>query len=113
MFHGLSMLQQAKSLEFAQERLVRYYWWRLLHDGRDFLHNAHGNKWHELDRSTLGVNFNLNLEAICDIMWRSTEDGWLEYLMGSRLKFLWYPVRYRMMVKDGVPIFFTGPYPSP
>ena len=59
-----------------------------------------------------GPNFKLNLEAIRNIILRSTQNDWFEYPMGSRLKFFCYPIRYRNMARDSVPIFFNGPCPT-
>ena len=47
-----------------------------------------------------------------DIVWRSTENDWFEFPMGSRLNFFRFPQKYQTMARDGVPIFFTGPKPT-
>ena len=111
-FRGPPTVEQTRALECARGALMRHYRRRLLNDGIAFLRTTHGEKWYDACRSSLGSNFKSNLEAIRDIMWRSTENNWFEYPMGSRLKFFRYPSRYRKMARDGVPIFFTGARPT-
>ena len=111
-FHGPPTPLQAKALTVAREGLLRHYRRHLLRDVRVFLQKAHGDRWYEADRSLAGPNLKLNLDAARDILWRSTQNDWFEYPMGSRLKFFRYPLRYRNMARDGVPILFNGPRPT-
>ena len=64
------------------------------------------------DRRSLGKNFTVDVEAMQDIMWCSTENDWFRYYMGSRLNFFQLPLKYRMIARDEVHIFFVGPKAS-
>ena len=96
----------------AREGLLRYYRRHLLKDVRYFLRKTLGEDWFDIYRGSVGASFNGNLEAARDIIWRSTQNNWFEYPMGSRLKFFHYPIRYRNMARDGVPIMCNGPCPT-
>jgi hypothetical protein len=37
---------------------------------------------------------------------------WFEFHAGSRLVHLHFPIRYRLMARDGVPVFFESPDPT-
>ena len=55
-----------------------------------------------------------------EIVWRAANNGWFEYPLGSRLHYFRFPVKYRILARDGVPSFFVRagprkllPQPSP
>jgi hypothetical protein len=51
-------------------------------------------------------------DAIRDILWRTTENDWFEYPLGSSLIFFRFPARYRTQAKQGVKVMFTCKGPS-
>ena len=84
-FHGPPTPIQANALAVACEGLLQNYQRRLLRDVRVFLRKLDGNKWYEADESVAGPNFKLNLDAICDIIWRNTQNDLFEYLLGTEI----------------------------
>ena len=49
---------------------------------------------------------------IAGILWHATHTNWFEFHAGSRLVHLRFPIRYRKMARDGVPVFFERPRPT-
>jgi hypothetical protein len=50
-------------------------------------------------------------EAISSMLRHTTHTNWFEFQAGSRLVHLRFPICYRAMAQDGVPVWFepTGP----
>ena len=53
-----------------------------------------------------------DLEAIREIIWHSLDMTWFEYPSGARLNFFCWPVKYRSLARDGVPVFFVEAGPT-
>jgi hypothetical protein len=63
--------------------------------------------WHDRELTEIGMD----QRAIAEILWHATHTNWFEFHAGLHLVHLHFPIRYREMAKDGVPIFFKWPGP--
>lgn len=52
------------------------------------------------------------LEAIRNILWHACQASWFEYHRGSRVHHFRFPIRYRTIARDGVPIYFQKHGPT-
>ena len=50
--------------------------------------------------------------AITGMLWHATHTNWFEYKAGTRLYYLSFPVHYRKIARDGVPIFWEKKGPT-
>jgi hypothetical protein len=46
------------------------------------------------------------------MLWHTTHNNWFELHTGSRLVHLCFPIRYRMMARNRVPVWFEKPGPA-
>jgi hypothetical protein len=46
----------------------------------------------------------VEVEAVCKILWRATENDWFEYPLGSRLLYFRFPYRYQTQALSGVKV---------
>jgi len=111
-FFGPPTPDQSGTAPFLHSRLIRHYRRWLLKDCMLYLRTLHGKSWYDKKTKARGKGFDRDVEAVHGIVWRSTENNWFEFPMGSRLKFFRFPQKYQTMARDGVPIFFMGPKPT-
>jgi hypothetical protein len=86
----------------------------LTHDCVAYMHETHGTDWVN-KRRTKGealTELGRDRAAIAGVLWHSTNTNWFEFHAGSRLVHLWFPIRYRKMARDGVPVYFEWPGPT-
>ncbi len=50
--------------------------------------------------------------AISGLLWHASHTTWFENHDGSRLVHLRFPIRYRQMARDGIPVLFESPGPT-
>ena len=46
------------------------------------------------------------------MIWHTTHTNWFEFHAGSRLVHLHFPIQYRTMVRNRVPVWFKKPGPA-
>jgi hypothetical protein len=83
--------------------LVRYQQ-RLWLDARKYLQDIHGNDWSKSRHAKILED----VTAIHDILWQAANNNWFEYLLGSRLIFFQFPLRYHTKAKRGVKVFLQA-----
>ena len=93
-------------LTTIQDFVLRCYRQRLQRECISFLVRAHGTDWARKGERGLA-----DVTAMREIVWRALNNGWFEYPFGSRLHYFRFPVKYRALARDGVPIFFVRPGP--
>ena len=99
------------ALDVFRKVLLRWYMRRLTRDCVAHMREAHGKEWMTRSRSPTS-NLEKDREAIAGLLWHSSRADWFEYHSGSRLIHFRFPLRYRAMARDGVPVYFEKPGPS-
>jgi hypothetical protein len=87
----------------------------LAHDCSMHMQRTHGEKWHTRPRSRRDgelTKVGKDQCAIAGILWHATHTNWFEFHAGLRLVHLRFPIRYRKMARDNVPVFFERPGPT-
>ena len=102
---------QAASLDIFRKFFLRVYRRRLLTDCRRVLQRNHGRKWAFMRRRG-NITLNNDLEALRDILWRTSVNSWFEYPGGSRLMYWRFPAKYQRQARDGVPVYFIEEGPT-
>ncbi len=54
----------------------------------------------------------MEVEAIREILWWTSENNWFEYPMGLHLLYFWFPEQYQRQALMGVPVYYTRPGPT-
>ncbi len=78
------------------------------------MQRSYGSQWARLPWSKDGepTNMGRDREAMVSLLWHSARTDWFEYHSGSRLIYTHFPLRYRQMARDGVPIWFEWAGPT-
>jgi len=89
----------------------------LRRDCTRYMRETHGEDWCSVPcRQPGGGNTSTELgcdqQAITRMLWHASHTIWFEFNDGSRLVHLRFPIRYRQMARDGIPIFFESPGPT-
>ncbi len=81
------------------------WWWR--HTTKDFL------KWLNLNysKSCKSSEFERDLEAGRECIYRCCQASWWEWTGGSRPLFWRWPLEYQSIIRDGLPPWIKGPLP--
>ena len=103
--------KQANSLNVLRSFFLRIYRKRLWRDCRRLLCKNHGKRWCKLRRQG-NSKLRSDLDAMRDILWRTSLNSWFEYPGGSRLLYWRFPTKYQRQAKDGVPIYFIEDGPT-
>ena len=102
-----------RSLECLSRIGFKLFLKALRNDCAAYLGDEYGVNWTSVARDAWGSPTKLgqDIAAIRNIIWHATHTNWFEYKAGSRLTFFRFPVCYRKLARDGVPVFFekTGP----
>jgi len=109
---GPATPHQAACLYILRTFFLRVYRQRLLTDYRRVLRRNHGRKWTSM-RRWVNITLNSDLEALRDIMWRTSVNSWFEYPGGSRLMYWRFPAKYQRQARDRVPVYFIEEGPTP
>ena len=93
---------------------LKRFWKSLRADCIARLRKNYGTNWFNLPRVKNGRPSKLGIEiqALSNIMWHSTECNWFEYKSGSALHYFRFPLYYQGIAKDGVPVFFEKEGPT-
>ena len=87
----------------------------LRRDASQFMAREHGPMWATKARRNRNGSLTKSgrdQHAICGMLWHATNASWFDYRCGSRLIHFRFPLRYREMARDGVPVFFTKEGPT-
>ena len=111
-----STIQVAK-LQVLRSFILRAYQRQVYLDCVSYLRKRYGKKWYMLPNYSKiakkhGKERARDVHAMRDIVWRCQQNSWFEYTSGSRLFYYRYPQRYQKIARDGVPVFFFGPFPK-
>jgi hypothetical protein len=111
---GVSDEERDRALEGFRKLGLRMFRSALRRDCASFLREKYGSNWTSEPRETGGhlTALGRDLQAIRSMLWHCTQTNWFEYGAGSRLIFFRFPLRYRRIARDGVPIHFEGPGPT-
>ena len=100
-----------EALEVIRNCALRWYRRKLTRDCVGHLIRVHGANWHtrsnEAKRSV-----ERDVSGTREIVGRAAINGWFDYPAGSRLHFFRFPTKYRMLARDGVPIFYQTKGPQ-
>lgn len=103
-----------KALELMRRFGHRMFRRALTNDCVAYIKDTYGPGWQSLPRK---IDNNLtklgrDLHAINHIIWHATHTNWFEYKAGSRVIHFRFPLRYRKIARDGVPVFFEEEGPT-
>jgi hypothetical protein len=79
-----------------------------------YMQETHSEDWcsmlcrHPGGGNTL-TELGLDQQAISSMLWHASHTTWFEFHAGSRLVHHCFPIKYRQMAQDGVPVFFESP----
>ena len=79
-----------------------------------YLVNKYGEEWCKEPHKKDGKLTELGRDqlAITNMIWHTTNTNWFEYKSGTRLHHLRFPLRYRKIARDGVPIYLESDGPT-
>lgn len=74
----------------------------------------HGEDWVSQPKRVAGklTELGRDQQAIANLLYHADNTNWFEYKAGSRLIYFRFPLRYRKLARDGVPIFFEKAGPT-
>ena len=103
-----------KALELMRRFGHRMFRRALTNDCVAYIKETHGPGWQSQPRK---IDNNLtklgrDLHSINHIIWHATHTNWFEYKAGSRVIHCRFPLRYRKIARDGVPVFFEEEGPT-
>ena len=86
----------------------------LRRDAGAYLSDTYGEEWWLKPRKEGNKPTPLSRDqhAIANMIWHATHSNWFEFKAGSRVVHLRFPLRYREIARDGVPVFFERPGPT-
>ncbi len=109
---GISKEKQDAALTGFQKLGLHLFLRGLVKDCAAHMKEAHGPDWMGKPRQQRdGVLTELGRDqsAMASLPWHSTHTNWFEFNTGSRLVHLHFPLHFRRMGRDGVPVWFTKP----
>jgi hypothetical protein len=86
----------------------------LVWDCVTFMWRMHCQSWGTLLQSKDGMSMELgrDWEVIAGMLWHNVHTTWFDSHAGSRLVHLRFPILFRTMARDGVPVWFERPGPT-
>lgn len=109
------MVSRTKALDGLRKFGLHLFRRGLLRDCLVQLKRKFGLAWPMMAKSSKSgklTRVGKELAAMRNLLWHATHTSWFEYEAGSRLYHFRFPIRYRTLARDGVPIFFEKPGPS-
>ena len=94
---------------------LKMFWKKLRTDCIDRLRKNYGRNWMTLPRRKKNgqpTKLGIEILALSNIMWHSTEANFFEYKSGSALHYFRFPIFYQGIAKEGVPVFFEKDGPT-
>ena len=91
---------------------LRWYRRKLTRNCLAFIVSTHGAGWSSTNRKAWNKRMIYDVEAMREIVTRGAHNEWFEYPAGSRVHYFRFPVKYRNLARDGIPVFFMAPGPT-
>ena len=111
---GVTPEDRDRALAILRRFGFRWFMRGLRHDCGTHMRTEHGGQWKTMPRSKNGklTKVGRDLHAMRNMLWHSIHTNWFEYKAGSRNIHFRFPIRYRLMARDGVKCFFETEGPS-
>jgi len=114
---GVTKERRDAALDSFRKLGFAWFMQGLRRDCTRYMRKTHCEDWCSMPRRHPGGGDTLtelgrNQQAITSMLWYASHTTWFEFHAGLRLVHLCFPIRYRQMARDGMPIFFKSPGPT-